>query len=293
MKKVIVIGGPTSSGKTSLSVKLAQIFNGEIINTDSVQMYKEFNIGSAKITEKEKKNIKHHLLDIINPEQKYNIYEFQKSVRKIIPKIDIPFLVGGSGLYIKSALFDYEFEKEKKKYNKKKINNKQMIEIIKQKDPNLILDQKNPHRVKRAFEQTYHKKLRSQKNGKNNPLFDILTIYLDLPKQILKERIEQRLEKMLKSGFILEVERLIKKFPKANFNIIGYREIKMFLENKINLNETKKIIISKTMKYAKRQKTWFKNQFDSLIIINALSEKITEKSSEIIFNFLKTKKEKN
>ncbi|WP_153369077.1 tRNA (adenosine(37)-N6)-dimethylallyltransferase MiaA [Candidatus Phytoplasma sacchari] len=293
MKKVIVITGPTCSGKTNISIELAKFFKGEIINADSVQFFKEFNIGSAKIKESEKKNIKHHLLDMIHPEKKYSIYDFQKNVRDIIPKINFPFLVGGSGLYIKSALYNYELEIEKnnseeKILTKNKLNIEEMLKIIKKKDPNLILDEKNPHRIKSAFKQTFQKKLRSQKKDKNTPLFEILTIYLNIPMKILKKRIEERLEQMLKSGFILEVKKLITKFPKANFNIIGYREIKMFLEKKINLNETKKTIIQKTIKYAKRQKTWFINQFNSLEILDATTyENLKEKSIKIITNFLK------
>ncbi|WCA22577.1 tRNA (adenosine(37)-N6)-dimethylallyltransferase MiaA [Candidatus Phytoplasma oryzae] len=292
MKKIVVIAGPTASGKSNLSIQLAKFFKGEIINADSVQIYKEFNIGSAKIKKKEKKNIKHHLLDIIKPEQKYSIYEFQKDVRKLIPQINIPFLVGGSGLYIKSALFDYEFEEETEEDKKKisTINIQEMLKIISQKDPDLILDKQNKQRIISAFKQIYQNKIKSQKKGKNTPLYDILTIYLDIPKNILKKRIEERLELMLKSGFIEEVKFLIKKFPKANFNIIGYREIKLFLEQKKNLNESKKLIISNTIKYAKRQKTWFMNQFNFLIILDALCSNLKEKSIKIINNFLKEDK---
>ncbi|KXT29378.1 tRNA dimethylallyltransferase [Candidatus Phytoplasma oryzae] len=290
-KKVIIIAGPTASGKTNLSIKLAIFFKGEIINSDSVQIYKEFNIGAAKISIKEKKNIKHHLLDKIGLNQKYSIYDFQKDVRSVIPKINIPFLVGGSGLYIKSALFNYEFQEtmnnNKKKISEIKLDINQMLEIIEKKDPNLVFDKKNPHRVIRAFRNTFQKTLRSEKIGKNIPLFDILTLYLDIPLPILKERIIIRLEKMLELGFIEEVQNLTKKFPKFNFNIIGYREIKLFLEQKIDLSTAKSYIITKTLRYAKRQKTWFKNQFDSLIILDALCFNLTEKAISLISNFLK------
>jgi tRNA dimethylallyltransferase len=287
MKKVIIITGPTASGKTNLSVKLATFFKGEIINADSVQIYKEFNIGSAKITKKEKKNIKHHLLDFLHPEYCYNICDFQKDTRKIISKINIPFVVGGSGLYIKSALFNYEFEDQKPKKIIPKISIEKMLNLIKKKDPNLFLDEKNPRRIISAFNHLFQDKLRSQKKGKNKPLFNILTIYLDIPRNILKEKIILRLNKMFKKGFIKEVEKLIQNFPKANFNNIGYKEIQMFLKKEINLKEATKMIITNTMKYAKKQKTWFKNQFNDLIILDALSNNLEINAINIIKSFLK------
>ncbi|MDV3167799.1 MAG: tRNA (adenosine(37)-N6)-dimethylallyltransferase MiaA [Candidatus Phytoplasma stylosanthis] len=287
MKKVIVITGPTSSGKTDLSIELAKLFKAEIINADSVQIYKKFDIGSSKITLEETQNIKHHLISKINPEACYNVYNFQKDTRKLISKIKVPFLVGGSGLYIKAALFDYEFVKEKKNIKSNNLNLSQMLKIIEQKDSNLILDKSNPHRIIRAYQQTFQKKLRSQKNGKNKPLFDILFLYLDIPRDILKKRIVARLEKMIQKGFIQEVEYLVKNHPQANFNIIGYKEIKDFLDKKKDLIETKKIIITKSIQYAKRQKTWFKNQIPSLKLINPLEKNAKEVAKNIIKNFLK------
>lgn len=287
MKKVIVITGPTASGKTNLSIELAKLFQGEIINADSIQIYQKLDIGSAKITPQEAENIKHHLINKIDPESSYNIYNFQKDVRKLISKIKTPFLVGGSGLYIKAALFNYELEPEEKKIKIEKLNLEEMLEIIKQKDPHLILDIKNPHRIIRAYQQLFQTKLRSEKKGKNTPLFDILIIYLDIDRNILKERITLRLEKMLKKGFIEEVQNLLKQHPQANFNIIGYKEIKDFLEKKINLNEAKNLIIQHTMKYAKKQKTWFKNQMSEAKIINPLEPQAKETIVSLIKIFLK------
>ncbi|MFB5029742.1 MAG: tRNA dimethylallyltransferase [Candidatus Phytoplasma pruni] len=288
MKKIIVIAGPTTSGKTALSIKLAQHFQGEIINADSVQIYQKFDIGSAKVTLEEQNNIKHHLLNVISPKDCYNIYDFQKDVRKIIPQIDVPFLVGGSGLYIKAALFDYEFEGKvlPKNYLDEKVDIKQLLQAVKEKDPHLVLDENNPHRIISAYQHLNQSKLRSDKQGKNTPLFDFLVIYLDIKRKILKQRIVLRLEQMLEKGFIEEVKILIKDYPQTNFNIIGYREIKLFLENKITLEEAKRLIISKTFKYAKRQKTWFKNQIKPLFVIDALSNDLENQAINIIENFL-------
>ncbi|MDV3166120.1 MAG: tRNA (adenosine(37)-N6)-dimethylallyltransferase MiaA ['Waltheria sp.' little leaf phytoplasma] len=287
-KKIIVITGPTASGKTSLSLKLADFFCGEIINADSVQIYKEFNIGSAKISLKET-HIPHHLLDNINPGDKYNIFNFQRDARNKILNIQTPFMVGGSGLYIKAALFDYELaiseDYENKSYQKCTLEN--MLKLIFQKDPQLVIDIKNSRRVISAYRQVMCDSLRSQKIGSNKPLFDILTIYLNLEPQFLKPRIILRLEQMLKQGFVGEVKYLINKYPNANFNIIGYREIKDFLEKKISFQQAYDLIITKTLKYAKRQKTWFMNQMSSLVQLEALDPKLETKAIDIIKNFLK------
>ncbi|CAP18312.1 tRNA delta(2)-isopentenylpyrophosphate transferase [Candidatus Phytoplasma mali] len=294
MKKVIVITGPTSSGKTDLSIYLAKKFDGEIINSDSVQIYKKYNIGSAKITFAEQKSIKHHLLDLKEPDEVYTIYDFQRDCRKIISNVRLPFLVGGSGLYIKSALFNYELSNKKNTSiiykNDKKVYDVDdmefMIREIRQKDPKLVFDKYNPRRVVSAYLDLNSDKLRSQKKYKNNPIYDILTIYLDIDKNILQARVIERLEKMFKMGFIEETKQILQEYPYANFNIIGYREIKLFLEKKINLTEAKKLIISKTMNYAKKQKTWFKNQM-KINVINVLDSKLKIKTFQIIKNFLK------
>ncbi|MDC9031923.1 tRNA (adenosine(37)-N6)-dimethylallyltransferase MiaA [Columbia Basin potato purple top phytoplasma] len=291
MKKIIVISGPTASGKTDLSIELAIFFQGEIINADSVQIYKKFDIGSAKATAEELEKVKHHLLNKIEPEDSYNIYNFQKDVRSLITQIKTPFLVGGSGLYIKAALFDYELIPENKSLHHiiqtNNLSIKQILQTIKQKDPDLIIDTKNHRRIISAYKQIIQNNLRSQKTGKNIPLFDILFFYLDTPKNILKERLVLRLEQMLKKGFIEEVEYLMQYYPKASLNIIGYREIKDFLEKKINLKDAKNLIIRNSLKYAKRQKTWFKNQIPSLQIINTLNENWKEQIFQKTQKFLK------
>ncbi|MFW8664347.1 tRNA (adenosine(37)-N6)-dimethylallyltransferase MiaA, partial [Candidatus Phytoplasma citri] len=167
-----------------------------------------------------------------------------------------------------------------------------MLKLIFQKDPKLVIDIKNSRRVISAYRQVMCNSLRSQKIGSNKPLFDILTIYLNLDHQFLKPRIILRLEKMLKQGFVGEVKYLINKYPNANFNIIGYREIKDFLEKKISFQQAYDLIITKTLKYAKRQKTWFMNQMSSLVQLEALDPKLEVKAIDIIKNFLKKGEQK-
>ncbi len=288
MKKVICIVGPTSSGKTALSIAVAKKFNLEIINGDSVQVYQGLNIGSAKIKEEEKEGIKHHLLDHISPKFNYSVYHFQKDVRKLIDSLNVPIIVGGTGLYIKAALYDYEFtedgrslafENELKDQSTEEIYNK-LLEI----DPDVKVDEKNRRRVIRAYEQALLGSLRSQKNAKDQLLYDALIIYLDVDRKDLEQRLIKRLDQQLKDGFIEEVKGLIDQ--DIHINVIGYREIERYLLNQITLEETKQEIIKVSKRLAKKQKTWFKNQMNP-IILDANSQTLNHDVFTLIEEFLK------
>ncbi|AGL90370.1 tRNA (adenosine(37)-N6)-dimethylallyltransferase MiaA [Candidatus Phytoplasma australiense] len=286
MKKIIAITGPTASGKTSLSIKIAKKFNLEIINCDSTQIYQQYNIGTAKITKEEMEGVKHHLLDFLPPEEKYSIYHFQKSARAKIKDINNPLFVGGSGLYLKAALFDYELTpKPLMPQNVCEQDLQKMLAIIKEKDPQLVLDTKNPLRIISSYYDIVSGHLRSQKTKKNVPLYSLLIFYLDIDRKELKNRVVLRLEKMLNEGFVEEVKDIQTNFPQANFNIIGYREIKDFLEGKYSITEAKNKICQKTMQYAKRQKTWFKNQLQP-VVVDALSPSLEKKVFQLVFDFL-------
>ncbi len=281
MKKVIVVTGPTASGKTDLSVKLASFLNTEIINGDSVQTYQELNIGSAKIKENEMNNIKHHLLDINSILNEYTIFDYQVDVRNLLDSFKtIPIIVGGSGLYIKSALYDYRFVTLSNQENEISYNEK--IEVIKKSDPNLKIDWNNKRRIDSAYNIIISGNKRSNFTKKDVPLYDIFTIYLDLDRKILKERIANRLDNMIKEGFIEEVKSL----PKKDLNIIGYKQIALYLNNKLSLDEAKDAIIKASMKFAKRQKTWFLNQMESNIY-NALDNNLFNNVKQDILNFIK------
>jgi len=254
MKKVICIVGPTASGKTELSLSLAEAINAEIINGDSVQLYKELNIGSAKIKPEEMKQIPHHMLSIASIEDDYTVFNFQKDVRTLIDQIQIPLIVGGSGLYIKAALFNYEFEPLEDKIPT--LSYEDMVEYIKTHDSKLIIDWQNERRIQAAYRNIASGALRSQKVRKDEPLYDIYLIYLDLERSILKGRLIKRLDAMIEDGLIEETKDL----SRQDLNIIGYREISAYVSGSITLEEAKEKIISKSMKFAKRQKTWFINQ---------------------------------
>lgn len=285
MKKVIVIVGPTASGKTRVSIELAKKIDAEVINGDSVQVYKELNIGSAKIKADEMEGIKHHLFDIKNAGEDYTAFDFQKDVRKLLNEIKIPMIVGGTGFYIKSALYNYEFSKDDS-YNYKDYDNlssKEIYNKLKVLDPKLKIDPNNRVRLVRAYHLALNKDLRSSKKNKDEPLYNILTIYLDLDRKVLKERLIVRLDQMLVDGLILEVEALLDKG--ISLNIIGYRELASYLKGEISLEEAKDLIIRASMKLAKRQKTWFLNQMDSKVF-NALDANLDEEIMKVVEEFI-------
>ena len=287
MKKIVVIVGPTASGKTKLSVELAKKIDAEIINGDSVQIYQRLDIGSAKIKEEEKQGIKHHLFDVCDPKQTYTAYQFQKDVRNLIDKIETPMIVGGTGLYIKSALYDYEFEDEDDKVDVEKmyqdVSNEELYEKLLILDPNINIDMHNRRRLLRALALAHQGNYRSEKQNKDQPLYDLCIIYLDLDRKVLEERLHIRLEKQLEEGFIDEVKAL--KEDGIKINAIGYREIDQYLDDILTYEEMKKEIIKKSKALAKKQKTWFKNQMHAHML-DALSDDLVEQATNIVLTFL-------
>ncbi|MGB0175027.1 MAG: tRNA (adenosine(37)-N6)-dimethylallyltransferase MiaA, partial [Acholeplasmataceae bacterium] len=226
MKKVLVIVGPTASGKTALGVELAKHFGTEIINGDSVQVYQSYDIGSAKVTEQEKQGVRHHLLDVVDPSQHYDVNRFQSDARQLIEHLSFPLIVGGTGFYIKAALYDYDFSAAERQEKENELTNEALYSYIKHHDPKYEGDPHNRRRLLRAYELIQQGHLPSSKNGKNKPLYDVLTIYLDIERQLLKKRLWQRLEKQLSEGFVEEVK-TIRASHKIK-DVIGYREIEQY-----------------------------------------------------------------
>ena len=287
MKKVIVIVGPTGSGKTGLSIKLAQAFSAEIINGDSVQVYEGLDIGSAKIKASEQEGVPHHLFEIAKPKDAYSVYHFQRDARQLMNQIERPMIVGGTGLYIKAALYDYEFVEQKRDHlfdeMYHSLSNAELYRLLMQFDPEIIVDQNNRRRILRALEQVLHGEPRSQKKKKDELLYDPLILYLDLDRTLLETRLRQRLELQLEAGFIQEVIGLFEKNIKVN--AIGYRELAHYLEGTLSLEEAKEAIIKASKKLAKKQKTFFKNQMHP-IILDALSPTLFEDAKKLIERFL-------
>ncbi len=264
--KLIVILGPTATGKTNLAIKLAKKFNGEIVSADSRQIYKEMAIGTAKPTKKEMKAVPHHLIDFLALNKDFNVALYKekaiKTIEKIYKKGKLPFLVGGTGLYIKSIVDNVDFPKVKpnKKLRKQleKKNTKELFKIYKKLDSKgaELIDKNNKRRLVRAIEVCrITKKPFWIQRKKQASLFDILQIGIKLPKKELEKRISKRTDKMFELGLEKEVRKLTKKYGTSPLlQTIGYSE---WLENK-NKEEIKKDIKKHTIQFTKRQMTWFK-----------------------------------
>ena len=265
MKKIIVITGPTGVGKTRLSVKLAKKLNGEIINADSMQVYLGLDIGTAKITEPEKENVPHHLFDICDVNKNYTIYNYQKDARAIINKLlrkrKIPILVGGSGLYIKAALYDYKLVKEKFHSEFTDLTNEELLnEIKKHYDTDIHVN--NRKRLVRELNKI--KNNSTNISNINEPIYDIIVIGLTTERDKLYEIIDKRVDMMVKDGLITEVKALYDSniHSKAIETGIGYKELYKYFDGEITLEEAIDLIKKNSRNYAKRQYTFFNNQMN-------------------------------
>lgn len=256
----IFIMGPTGVGKTKLSVELAKIFDAYIINCDAVQVYKGLDIGSAKVTEEEKCGIKHFLFDIKNPDEEYNVKDYQTDLRNLFDKYSDKnlIIVGGTGLYATAGAYDYRFNEEEKK-DFSKFNNEELYSLALEKDKNCKIDKNNRVRLERFLQ----KDITSLVEPK--PLYpDAHFIGLTTSRENLYQIINKRVDKMVKDGLIDEVKELYKKYPNSLIlkRAIGYKEIIDYLDNKITLEEAVDEIKKNSRHYAKRQYTWFNNKMD-------------------------------
>ncbi|MFH0987562.1 MAG: tRNA (adenosine(37)-N6)-dimethylallyltransferase MiaA [Patescibacteria group bacterium] len=269
LPKLIVVLGPTASGKTELAIKLASKIKGEIVSADSRQIYRKMNIGTAKATKKEQEIIPHHLIDIRNPDRGFNVAVYKKLALKAIKKIHkkgkIPFLVGGTGLYIKSIVENMNFPRiradKKLRESLESKTEEELFKIYKKLDAEGVkfIDKKNKRRLIRAIEVSkITKKPFWQQRKRGKPLFEFMIIGIKLPKEKLRKRIEKRVEKMFKLGLEKEVRTLVKKYSWLPIlQTIGYIEWRDYFENKIKGNEIKEKIKLHTFQFAKRQLTWF------------------------------------
>ena len=284
MKKVIVVLGPTAVGKTKIGIELAKRLNTEIISGDSVQVYKGLDIGSAKATVEEMDGIKHHLIDILEPNMDYSVCDFQKHARELIEKLDVPVIVGGTGLYIKAAISNYEFDAPKRDYSFEEeyanYSNEELYEILKEKDPKMceIIHQNNRKRVLRALFAVMNNEPLSEKNGKDELVYDPYIIYLNTDREILYERINKRVDIMIEMGLEKEVTDLYNQgiMPHA----LGYQEFIPYFNKEVSINDVVEEIKKNSRHLAKRQITWFKHQMDThfykvnLLNINETIEEI-------------------
>ena len=275
LSKLIVIIGPTASGKSALAIKISQKFSGEIVSADSRQIYRGMNIGTAKPTKEEMTTVPHHLINIKNPDENYTASEYKrdalKAIKTVIKKGFLPILVGGTGFYVKVIIDNlkipnikpdfklrHKLEKEIEKYGLDFVF-KKLIKI----DPEAayIVDQNNPRRVIRALEIALKtKKPFSAQRKAGKSLFDFLEIGISMPIKEQNNRIKKRVNLMIKNGLIEEVKNLVKKYGAnhQSLDAIGYREIIEYLNKKISLKTATDLIKNKTRRYAKRQMTWFR-----------------------------------
>lgn len=278
MEKVIVICGPTASGKTRLSIELAKRINGEIISCDSMQIYQEMDIGTAKPTQEERQGIKHYLIDFVSPEERYSVADYKqdakKAIKEIITKGKIPIVVGGTGLYMDSLIYEIEYPNIKfDEIYRKQLENRaqeeglnQLYEEAKKIDELAIQkisvnDEKRILRILEIYHATGKTKTELEiASRRNPPEYDYQVYALRWPREILYERINKRVDQMLELGLMEEVKEILKqhkKFPTA-MQGLGYKEVVECIEGNITKEEMIDKIKRETRRYAKRQMTWFR-----------------------------------
>ncbi len=267
MKDIIVIVGPTGVGKTKCSIELAKKLDAEIINGDSVAIYKDLDIGSAKPTVEEREGIPHHLIDIRNVEEEYSVFDYQKDVRRLIEEISSRgkriIIVGGTGLYIKSALYDYQFTEGTTNNQYEEYTNHELLEKIKEYENIPLPEENNRKRLVRLLNKLENKE--DITYNKDVSLYPIQVYGLTTNRDYLYERINLRVDLMMKNGLLEEVTSLKEKYPTSRIlnSGIGYKEFyDYFYENK-PLEEVLEQIKQDSRRFAKRQYTFFNHQFDT------------------------------
>lgn len=280
---VIVICGPTASGKTKLGIELANLINGEIISADSMQIYKDMDIGTAKPTQEERRQAVHHLIDFISPDQRYSVADYKKDatnkIKKILNNKKVPIIVGGTGLYINSLLYNIEFKEEKTDLEfRKKMESLELDELyekarkIDEEATNRISekDKKRIIRILEIYNSTGKTKTELEKESRKKVEYEYKVFILDMDREKLYERINKRVDKMLNEGLVEEVRGILEKykqFPTA-MQGLGYKEVVQYLNNQITYEEMIEKIKQESRRYAKRQLTWFR-QYKEAIWLDA------------------------
>lgn len=265
MEPIIVIVGPTGVGKTKLSIELAKKLDANIINGDSVSIYKKLNIGSAKPTPEEQKQAPHYLIDIKEPTEEYSAYDYQQDVRKLIEEFQNQrkriIIVGGTGLYIKAALYNYVFTKGTTNKNYEDLSNEEILTRIKEYNKEIDIHPNNRKRLVRMLNKLENKE--PVTNEKDKCLYNIQVIGLTAPRDIVYNRINQRVDKMLEEGLLDEINGLKEEYKDSRVlnTAIGYKEFYDYLFHNKKLEEVIEQIKLDSRHYAKRQYTFFNHQF--------------------------------
>ena len=278
MKNLVVITGPTAVGKTDISIKLAKEINGEIISADSIQVYKDLNIGSAKITEDEMEGVKHYLIDVLDPTDDFDIYTFKQmaedAIEEIYAKGKVPIIVGGTGFYIQSVLYDVDFEETEvdMEYRKEleelaKINGNEYVhKMLEEVDPEYAagIHPNNLKRVIRALEFYHENNIplseHNAEQKENESPYNFAYYVLNDDRDVLYDRINKRVDLMFEKGLVDEVKALGLDKTNQSMQGIGYKEVLVYLNDNLSLDETKELIKKNTRHFAKRQLTWFRHE---------------------------------
>lgn len=307
--KLIVLTGPTAVGKTELSIKLAKEINGEIISADSIQVYKGFDIGSAKITTKEMEGIKHHLIDVLDPRESFNIATFKQMAKEAVDDIQnrgaVPIVTGGTGFYIQALLYDIDFsENEDDGYRKeledllKDRGEQYLHNMLREIDPKSaeVIHYNNSKRVIRALEY-YHQtgekiSTHNERERMKESPYNFAYFVLNCSRELLYERIEKRIDIMINQGLVDEVKHLVDEYnltpDMVSMQGLGYKEIFSYLNGDITLDEAIYILKRDTRHFAKRQLTWFKRERDVIWVDKDILTS-TDMQLEFIKNILSNK----
>lgn len=267
MKEIIVIVGPTGIGKTKLSIELAKRLDAEIINGDSVSIYKDLDIGSAKPTIEERKGIPHHLIDIREVDEDYTVFDYQRDVRQKIDEITLRnkrvIIVGGTGLYIKAGLYNYTFTEGTTYKQYEDMTNQEILDRIKKFKVTETPDVNNRKRLVRLLNKVENNE--DLTHNKDELLYNIKTIGLTTPRDVLYERINKRVDIMINNGLLDEITKLKDKYKNSRIlnSGIGYKEFYDYLFNDKKLDDVVEEIKQNSRRFAKRQYTFFKHQFDT------------------------------
>lgn len=261
---IIAIVGPTGVGKTKMSISLAKKYNAEIISVDSMQIYKKMDIGTSKVTNMEMNGVIHHMIDIKNPEEDYSVFDYQKDARGVLDKLISEnknvIIVGGTGLYLKALLYNYEFKENNNRKDFSRYTNEELYDMVKNIDPISKIHVNNRQRLE-SFLNNHEN---NDKIVSDKCIYDAKIIGLTTNRDSLYEAINDRVDKMVSDGLIDEARYFYDNNinSKAIKTAIGYKELYLYFDDKISLDDAIELIKKKSRNYAKRQYTWFNNQMN-------------------------------